>query len=128
MSATYTTPKFMTSLAMLSKENKVSNKEMKAKKAAKTQRSKDIQRQNKIAAQMDKELTKLEKVAAKEEAKQAKIQAKEEAKTEAKQAKTNKKTAAKLTKQTKNEERTDIIRTICENLGHTNNAALEVTA
>ena len=139
MSATYSTPKFLTSLAKLAKENRVSNKDVKAKKAAKIQRVKDIQRQHKIAAKMDKELTKLEKVAAKEEAKQAKIeakeeakqakiQAKEEAKTEAKQAKTNKKTAAKLTKQTKNEERTDIIRTICENLGHTNNATLEVTA
>ena len=59
MSATYSTPKFMLSLAKLAKENRVSNKEVKAKKAAKAQRVKDIQRQHKIATQMDKELTKL---------------------------------------------------------------------
>ena len=69
MSATYSTPKFMASLAKLAKENRVSNKEVNAKKAAKANRAKDIQRQNKIAAKMDKELTKLEKIAAKEEAK-----------------------------------------------------------
>ena len=91
MSATFTTPKFMNSLAKLAKENRVSNKDVKAKKQAKkqakAQRVKDIQRQHKIAAQMDKELTKLEKIADKEADKQAKIQAKEDAKQAKIQAK-----------------------------------------
>jgi len=157
MSATYTTPKFMSSLAMLAKENRVSNKEVKAKMAAKLQRAKDIQRQRTLAIKMDKELTKLEQIAAKEEAKQAKMEAKEQAKQakeqakqakmeakqtkmEAKQAKEQAKQAkeqakqakeqakqakmeAKHTKQSKtktqagNNDRPDIIRSICEKLG-----------
>ena len=129
MSATYTTPKFMSSLAMLAKENRVSNKEVKAKMAAKLQRAKDIQRQRTLAIKMDKELTKLEQIAAKEEAKQAKMEAKEQAKQakeQAKQAKEQAKQAkmeAKHTKQSKtktqagNNDRPDIIRSICEKLG-----------
>ena len=132
MSATYTTPKFMSSLARLAKENRVSNKEVKAKMAAKLQRAKDIQRQRTLAIKMDKELTKLEQIAAKEEAKQAKMEAKQakeqakQAKMEAKQAKMEAKQAkmeAKHTKQSKtktqagNNDRHDIIRSICEKLG-----------
>jgi len=160
MSATYTTPKFMSSLAMLAKENRVSNKEVKAKMAAKLQRAKDIQRQRTLAIKMDKELTKLEQIAAKEEAKQAKMEAKQtkmeakqakeqakqakmeakqtkmeakqakeqakQAKEQAKQAKEQAKQAkmeAKHTKQSKtktqagNNDRPDIIRSICEKLG-----------
>jgi len=125
MSATYTTPKFMSSLARLAKENRVSNKEVKAKMAAKLQRAKDIQRQRTLAIKMDKELTKLEQIAAKEEAKQAKMEAKQ-AKEQAKQAKMEAKQAkmeAKHTKQSKtktqagNNDRHDIIRSICEKLG-----------
>ena len=104
MSATYTTPKFMSSLARLAKENRVSNKEVKAKMAAKLQRAKDIQRQRTLAIKMDKELTKLEQIAAKEEAKQAKMEAKH-----TKQSKTK--------TQAGNNDRHDIIRSICEKLG-----------
>jgi len=42
--------------------------------------------------------------------------------------KAEKKAAAKLAKEAKNEERTDIIRTICENLGQSSNVSVEVTA
>ena len=129
MSATYTTPKFMSSLARLAKENRVSNKEVKAKMATKLQRAKDIQRQRTLAIKMDKELTKLEQIAAKEEAKQAKMEAKEQAKQAKEQAKQAKmeakqtKMEAKHTKQSKtktqagNNDRPDIIRSICEKLG-----------
>ena len=73
MSATtFTTPKFMNSLAKIAMENRVSNKDVKAKKQAKADRVKAINRQRKIADQMDKELTKLEKIANKEAEKQAK--------------------------------------------------------
>jgi len=88
----------MTSLARLAKENRVSNKEVKAKMATKLQRAKDIQRQRTLAIKMDTELTKLEQITAKEEAKQAKIVAKEEAKEEAKQAKITAKEEAKQAK------------------------------
>ena len=105
MSVTYTIPKFMTSLAQLAKENRVTSKEVKAKKASKLQRAKDIQLQRALAAKMDKELTKLQQIAAKEEAKQAKLQAKEEAKQakaeameQAKQAKLDAKAEAKQAK------------------------------
>ena len=94
MSATFTTPKFMNSLATLAMENRVSNKDVRAKKQAKAQRVKAIHRQRKIADQMDKELTKLENIANKEAAKQAKIQEKEDAK----QAKIQEKALAKETK------------------------------
>ena len=83
MSAINSTPQFMKSLGALAKENRMSMKDTKAKKSAKAQRAKDIQRTHKIAAKMDKELTKLENIAnkeaekqAKEDAKQAKIQEK----------------------------------------------------
>ena len=101
MSATYTTPKFMSSLARLAKENRVSNKEVKAKMAAKLQRAKDIQRQRTLAIKMDTELTKLEQITAKEEAKQAKIVAKEEAKQAKITAKEEAKQAKIVAKQTK---------------------------
>ena len=106
MSATtFTTPKFMMSLAKLAKENRVSNKDVKAKKQAKADRVKELNRQRKIADQMDKELTKLENIANKEAAKQAKIQEKEDAKqakiqakADAKQAKIQAKEDAKQAK------------------------------
>ena len=154
MSATtFTTPKFMMSLAKLAKENRVSNKDVKAKKQAKADRVKELNRQRKIADQMDKELTKLENIANKEAAKQAKIQEKEDAK----QAKIQEKALAKetraqekaqekaLAKEVKTQEkaqekaqvkktkkaikvverndRQDIIQTLCEKLGHTNTNA-----
>jgi len=56
-SVTYTPPAFLKALGNLAKENHVSNKEFKAKLAHKANRVKQIQRQRKIADQMDKEPT-----------------------------------------------------------------------
>ena len=86
-SVTYTTPTFLKALGNLAKENQASNKEFKSKLAAKANRVKQLQRQRKIADQMDKELTKLEQKAAKEQANIAEKQAKKEAKIAEKQAK-----------------------------------------
>ena len=86
MSAVFSTPSFLKALAPLAKENQVSNKVYKAKQAAKAKRVKEIEQTRKIADKMDKELTKLEKVAEKEAVKQAKI-AEKEAKIAAKEAK-----------------------------------------
>ncbi len=83
----HTTPTFLKALGNLAKENQVSNKEFKAKLAAKANRVKQLQRQRKIADQMDKELTKLEQKATKEQAKIAEKQAKQETKIAEKQAK-----------------------------------------
>ena len=101
-SVTYTTPAFLKALGNLAKENQVSNKEFKAKLAHKANRVKQLQRQRKIADQMDKELTKLEKnAAAKEQAKQDKMDAKQakiaekETKKQAKEAKIAEKEAKK---------------------------------
>jgi len=94
----------MTSLAKLAKENMVTNKDVKAKKAAKIQRIKDIQRNRTIATKMDKELTKLEQIADKEEAKQAKALAKEEAKQAKLEAKQSAKEEAKQAKEEAKEE------------------------
>ena len=77
MSAVFSTPSFLKALAPLAKENQVSNKVYKAKLAAKAKRVKEIEQTRKIADKMDKELTKLEKIAEKEAVKQAKIAAKE---------------------------------------------------
>ena len=44
------------------------------------------------------------------------------------EVKAEEKAAAKLAKQAKSEERTDIIRTICENLKNTSEVSVEVTA
>ena len=44
------------------------------------------------------------------------------------EAKAQAKAQAKLAKKAKSEERTDIIRTICENLGQSSNVSVEVTA
>ena len=112
MSSTiHTTPAFLKALGNLAKENQVSNKEFKAKLAAKANRVKQLQRQRKIADQMDKKLTKLEQKAAKEQAKmdakQAKVQAKEDAKI-AKQAKMEAKEDAKIAKQAKMEAKAQV--------------------
>ena len=77
MSAVFSTPSFLKALAPLAKENQVSNKVYKAKLAAKAKRVKEIEQTRKIADKMDKELTKLEKIAEKEAIKQAKIAEKE---------------------------------------------------
>ena len=100
----HTTPTFLKALGNLAKENQVSNKEFKAKLAHKANRVKQLQRQRKIADQMDKELTKLEKNAAKEQAKQDKMDAKQakiaekETKKQAKEAKIAAKIAEKEAK------------------------------
>jgi len=100
-SVTYTTPAFLKALGNLAKENQVSNKEFKAKLAHKANRVKQLQCQRKIADQMDKELTKLEKNAANEQAKQDKMDAKQakidekEAKKQVKEAKIAEKEAKK---------------------------------
>jgi ATP-dependent DNA ligase len=52
---------------------------------------------------------------------------KEAAKKAKAEEKAEKKAAAKLAKQAKSEERTDIIRTICENLRQSSNISVEVT-
>ena len=83
MSVVNSTPSFIQALTPIAKENHVSNK---AKQAAKAKHAKEIDTQNKLAAKMDKQLTKLEKIADKESAKQAKEQAKLE-KAAAKEAK-----------------------------------------
>ena len=106
-SVTYTTPAFLKALGNLAKENQVSNKEFKAKLAHKANRVKQLQCQRKIADQMDKELTKLEKNAAKEQAKQDKMDAKQakiaekETKKQAKEAKIAEKEAKKQAKEAK---------------------------
>jgi len=106
-SVTYTTPAFLKALGNLAKENQVSNKEFKAKLAHKANHVKQLQRQRKIADQMDQELTKLDKNAAKEQAKQDKMDAKQakiaekEAKKQTKQAKIAEKEAKKQAKQAK---------------------------
>jgi hypothetical protein len=69
----------MNSLAQMAKANRVSNKVVKAKKAAKAKRATEFQRDHDDATNMDTELTKLENIAAKEEAKLAKEVAKEAA-------------------------------------------------
>jgi len=111
MSSTiHTTPAFLKALGNLAKENQVSNKEFKAKLAAKANRVKQLQRQRKIADQMDKKLTKLEQKAAKEQAKMDAKQAKEDAKQakeDAKQAKVQAKEDAKIAKQAKMEAKED---------------------
>ena len=154
MSSTiHTTPAFLKALGNLAKENQVSNKEFKAKLAAKANRVKQLQRQRKIADQMDKKLTKLEQKAAKEQAKmdakQAKVQAKEDAKI-AKQAKMEAKAQVKAEakaqekaeekvqekKKTKkaiktvehNNDRQDIIQILCEKMGHSVHINTETTA
>jgi hypothetical protein len=76
MSATYSTPTYMNSLAQMAKANRVSNKVVKAKKAAKAKRATEFQRDHDDATNMDTELTKLENIAATEEAKLAKEVAK----------------------------------------------------
>ena len=106
-SVTYTTPAFLKALGNLAKENQVSNKEFKAKLAHKANRVKQLQCQRKIADQMDKELTKLEKNAANEQAKQDKMDAKQakiaekETKKQAKEAKIAEKEAKKQAKEAK---------------------------
>ena len=105
MSSTiHTTPAFLKALGNLAKENQVSNKEFKAKLAAKANRVKQLQRQRKIADQMDKKLTKLEQKAAKEQAKMDAKQAKEDAK----QAKVQAKEDAKIAKQAKMEAKAQV--------------------
>ena len=101
MSAITTTPKFMQSLCALAKENRMSKKSVAAKKAAKALRVKELERNRKVAENMNKELTKLENAAKKEAAKQSKIDAKNAkiaAKEEAKNAKIAAKEAAKQSK------------------------------
>ena len=51
----------------------------------------------------------------------------ETAKEDEGEKKAEKKAAAKLVKEAQNEERTDIIRTICENLAQSSNISVEVT-
>ncbi len=86
MSATYSTPTYMNSLAKMAKSNRVSNKDAKAKKVAKAKRATEFQRDHDVATNMDTELTKLENIAAKEEAQLAKGVAKEETKQAKKEA------------------------------------------
>ena len=61
-SSTSSMPEFMACLSKLAGENRVSNKTIKAKRALKKSNKKEreerIKREHKLAAQMDKELTK----------------------------------------------------------------------
>ena len=91
-------PFFMKALVNLAKENQVSNKDFKAKMSRKASRVKQLQLERKLADKMDKELTKLEKIADKEQSKQAKANAKQ-AKEDAKQAKLQAKADAKQAKE-----------------------------